>query len=435
MKGKSGPRTIVIRWDRSIECIDMSAETMTAPLDGETLVQESKLRRHVRIAVILACALSSFAAQEAQVQSTSPRAGPASEPVAARPLPATVERMLVEAVRETPASFAANHNLGEFYLHQGRLNAGIPYLRKAQQIDAHHYDNGYDLVLAYLEVGQAHAARSLIQEMLGRRETAELHNLLGDAQDKLVEYIVAANEYHRASELEPSEQNIFDLADFLLRRQKYAGFLKRSLEFFQFGVHKYPHSAQLTVGLGVALYADQQYDAAVQTLCAAVDLNPTDRKPFLFLGQVGRVSPRLLPEVRKRLEEFIRLYPRNAAANYYYALNLWQRTGGEPAVDLARIEQLLKTAVLLDPHFYEAHFQLGVLYQDQRRNKDAIAEFKRTVLLRPDFTKAHYRLFLLYSHVDEKKLAQQQLEVLRRLKKQDNVELGGESQQGEINKP
>jgi tetratricopeptide (TPR) repeat protein len=141
------------------------------------------------------------------------------------------------------------------------------------------------------------------------------------------------------------------------------------------------------------------------------------------------VSPRLLPEVRKRLEGFIRLYPSNAAANYYYAVNLWQRTKGEPAADLARIEQLLKTAVLLDSHFYEAHFQLGVLYQDQQRYKDAIGEFKQTVMLRPDFTNARYRLVLMYNRAGQKQLAQQQLNVLLRLKKQDDAELGVEDQQ------
>ena len=335
----------------------------------------------------------------------------------------------MEAVRKTPGSYVSNHNLGEFYLHEGGLSRGIVYLKKAQQIDAQHYDNGYDLALAYLETGQAQAARGQIQKMLASQETAELHNLLGETEDKLGEYVVAANEYHRASELEPSEQNIFDLADFLLRHKNYAGFLQRSLEFFRYGVQKYPQSEQLTVGLGVTLYADEQYDAAVQTLCTAVDLNPADKRPFVFLGRVGKVSPRLLPEVRKRLEGFIRLYPSNAAANYYYAVNLWQRTKGEPAADLARIEQLLKTAVLLDSHFYEAHFQLGVLYQDQQRYKDAIGEFKQTVMLRPDFTNARYRLVLMYNRAGQKQLAQQQLNVLLRLKKQDDAELGVEDQQ------
>ena len=67
------------------------------------------------------------------------------------------------------------------------------------------------------------------------------------------------------------------------------------LPFFQYGVQKYPRSAKMTVGLGVALYAEGKYDDAVRTLCAAVDLDPTDPKPFQFLGKVSTVSPRLDP--------------------------------------------------------------------------------------------------------------------------------------------
>ena len=97
-----------------------------------------------------------------------------------------------------------------------------------------------------------------------------------------------------------------------------------SLTFFQYGVQKYPRSAKMTVGLGVALYAEGKYDDAVKTLCAAVDLDPTDPRPFQFLGKVSTVSPARIPEIRKRLEKFVHLYPDNGPAIYYYAMSLWR---------------------------------------------------------------------------------------------------------------
>jgi len=381
--------------------------------------QKANVRRHVAVFALLGWALLSCAAQETPARQPG---NPSADRSVHRLPPATVERMLIEAVHHTPGSYAANHDLGEFYLHQGKLRAGISYLKRAQEADPHHYDNGYDLALAYLETGQAESTRGQIQSMLKEQETAELHNLLGDADDKLGDYLAAANEYHRASEMDPSQQNIFDLADFLLRHKNYAGFLDRSIVFFRYGLQKYPRSEELTVGLGVALYADENYDEAVQTLCAAVDLNPADKKPFLFLGRVGKVSPRLLPEVRKRLEGFVQLYPRNAAANYFYAMNLWQRSQGQPAADLPKVEQLLKIAESLDPRFYEAHYQMGVLYQGEQRYAEAVKEFKETVALRPDFPKARYRLALMYNRVGEKLLAEQQLAVARRLRKQEEDE-------------
>ncbi len=229
----------------------------------------------------------------------------------------------------------------------------------------------------------------------------------------------AATEYYRAAQLDPSEENIFDLASFLLQHSNYEGFLDNALKFFRYGVQKYPRSAKLTVGLGVTLYAEGRYDDAVKTLCAAVDLDPTDPRPFQFLGKVSTVSPAHIPEIRKRLEEFVHLYPNNGPAIYYYAMSLWERSEGEPAADLAVIEALLKKAIAADPTLYEAHFQLGVLYQDQQKYQDAIREFKQTLNLRPDFNRAHYRLFLLYSRTHQKQLADQHLAILKQIKQED----------------
>jgi Tfp pilus assembly protein PilF len=100
-------------------------------------------------------------------------------------------------------------------------------------------------------------------------------------------------------------------------------------------------------------------------------------------------------------------------------MSLWERPEGEPAADLAVIEVLLKKAITADPDFYEAHFQLGVLYQDQQKYQDAIREFNQTLTLRPDYSRAHYRLFLLYSRTHQKQLADQHLAILKQIKHED----------------
>ena len=113
------------------------------------------------------------------------------------------------------------------------------------------------------------------------------------------------------------------------------------------------------------------------------------------------------------------LYPNNGPANYYYAVSLWERPEGEPVADMGVIEALLKKAIAANPDFYEAHFQLGVLYQDQQKYPDAIREFNQTLTLRPDYSRAHYRLFLLYSRTHQKQLADQHLAILKQIKQED----------------
>ena len=172
-------------------------------------------------------------------------------------------------------TLAAQQRLGEFYLQQNRLSEGIVYLERAQRLNPQDYDSGYDLSLAYLNSGDPGKASAQLRKMIAQHETAELDNLLAEAMDKSGDTKGAATEYYRAAEVEPSEENIFDLASFLLQHKTYEGFLDNALNFFRYGVQKYPRSAKLTVGLGVALFAKSNYDDAVQTLCAAVDLDPS----------------------------------------------------------------------------------------------------------------------------------------------------------------
>jgi tetratricopeptide (TPR) repeat protein len=100
-------------------------------------------------------------------------------------------------------------------------------------------------------------------------------------------------------------------------------------------------------------------------------------------------------------------------------MGLWRRSEGESAADLPTVEALLKRAIAAAPAFYEAHYELGILYQDQQKYPEAIRELNQAVALRPDFNRAHYRLFLLYSRTHQKQLAQEHLAILKQLKQED----------------
>jgi len=360
--------------------------------------------------VIYLATMTAFAFQSNTGAGSGTRPGPRMQ---------QAELALVETAKQSPNDFAAQHRLGEFYLQQNRLPEGILYLEKAQQLNPQDYDTGYDLSLAYLNSGDTVKASAQLHQMVTRHETAELDDLLAEVNEKSGDYKGAASEYYRAAQLDPTEGNIFDLASFLLQHKNYEGFLDSALTFFRYGVQKYPRSAKLTVGLGVTLYAEGKYDDAVETLCAAVDLDPTDPRPFQFLGKVSTVSPAHMPEIRKRLQGLVHLYPNNGLANYYYAMSLWKRSEGEPVADTGMIEELLEKAIAASPDFYEAHFQLGVLYQDQQKYPEAIREFEQTLTLRPDYNRAHYRLFLLYSRTHQKQLADQHLAILKQIKQED----------------
>jgi tetratricopeptide (TPR) repeat protein len=326
---------------------------------------------------------------------------------------ARTESILREQLRLQPDSFQANHALGEFYIRQHNLKAAIPYLEKARQMDPAQYDNAYDLALAYLETGMTAQSRAVIIALVAKKDGAELHNLLGDVEEREGHVDAAAQQYEAAARMDPTEKNLFDLGSDLLRHRGF----EPALKVFMFGAGRYPRSARLRVGLGISHYSLGQYDDAVATLCQAVDLDPKDTKAMDFLGKVYDVSPQFADEVTKRLAHFVQIYPDNAAANYYYALSLRKRAVEPGSNELQRgAEFHLLRAVKLDPGYADAHFELGLFYEDEKQDAKAIQEYQLAVKLRPELSKAHYHLGRLYQKNGHPARAQKELETFEALK-------------------
>jgi tetratricopeptide (TPR) repeat protein len=349
-------------------------------------------------------------------------------PVGGKPVQAGAAKFepgLKEAVKLSPNSFEANYNLGEFYFHTGRLLDGIPYMEKAQNLQPAHYVSGYDLALAYFETKQYPKARQQIGAMLRRGDSAELHSLLADVEEAAGEYVTAAAEYQLAARMEPSEEHIFNWGSELLAHQNF----EAAVAVFNSGVGLFAKSAKLKSGLGIAFYLGGHYEEAVQALCSATDLNPSESWPYLFLGKMYNAAAANADEVRKRLARFAELQPKNAQALYYYALSLWARELSAQE-NLPKVEALLKRAAALDPAYSDAHLQLGIFYGDQRKYTEAIQEFQRAIALQPNLTTAHYHLAQAYVRTGEKGRAAQELQIFERLRKQDQMET--ERERGQV---
>jgi tetratricopeptide (TPR) repeat protein len=327
--------------------------------------------------------------------------------------PATVEQQLSDAVRRSPDSFDAHHTLASFYLHHGKLDAAIPHLERARTIDPTHYANGYDLALALLQTGKLDDARVQVKQMLKVKETGELHNLLGDIEERAGNFVTAAEEYQRAAHMEATEEHLFDWGNNLVQLRAF----ESAVEVFTAAVVRHPASARLHVGLGIAHYSRGQYEAAVKSFCHAADLAPSDPRPYQFLGEMYGVAPELGAEVTRRLARFVKAHPGNSLATFHYAMSLWKgQPAGSPPADVQRVEALLRRAVALDPKFVKAFLELGILLSDQQRYKEAIQELRRAIRLEPDLAQAHYRLAQAYQRSGQKELAAREFEIFERIK-------------------
>lgn len=337
------------------------------------------------------------------------------------------EKEFRKAVELEPKNFDTNHNLGELYIRSNKIAEAVPYLEKAQRVDPSSYDNGYDLSLAYLETGHLTEAKSSIQQLLKVKDTAELHNLLGEINEKGGQFVAAANEYETAAHQDPSESNLFDWGSELLLHRT----LDPAVEVFQQASQRYPNSPRLAVGLGVALYSRGNYDDAVKALIKGADLNPADARCYLFLSKAYDSSPNQANEVIQRFRRFTELQPANGRAFYYYAMSLWKgKRAQDPDLDLGQIQLLLKKAISLEPKLAEAHLQMANLLSDQGKFADAIPEYTTALELNADLADGYYRLGQAYVRTGQKDKAQGQFETYQKLRAQHLADL--DKQRAEI---
>jgi tetratricopeptide (TPR) repeat protein len=333
---------------------------------------------------------------------------------------APAELEFKKALALNPASYDTNHNLGEFYVAGGKIAQAIPFLEKAREIKPEAHDNAYDLALAYLETGNTSQAERLVKSLLEQWNTAELHNLLGEIEEKTGNFLSAEHEYEAAAHMDPSEGNLFDWASELLLHRT----LDPAVEVFTDAARRYPTSQRLAIGLGLAYYSRGNYDDAVKALLQATDLNPRDPRCYYFLSKAYDSSPRQADEVIQRFRRFAELQPENSHALYYYAMSLWKgRREQDADLDVGQIESLLKKSVELDPKFAEPRLQLGNLLSDQKKYSEAVPQYLRALALNPDLADAHYRLGLAYVRLGRRDVAQQHFQVYQNLRAEHLAEL------------
>ncbi len=337
------------------------------------------------------------------------------------------EAQFKKVVELEPDSYDANHNLGEFYVGKEEIPAAIPYLERAQKAEGATYDNGYDLALAYEKTGRLSDAENQIRSLLKQKDAAELHDLLAQVEEQSGNYVAAANEYQAAAHMDPSESNIFDWGGELLLHQTSGP----AIQVFTAGIGRYPNSARMALGLGLALYLQGSYDDAVKALIKATDLSPSDPRAYYFLSKAYDQSPNQADEVIQRFHRFAELRPNDAQAVLDYAMSLWKgKRSDTDAAYLDQVELLLRKSITLDPSSSEAHLQLGNLYSQRKKYSEAVPEYREALKLSPDVPDAHFRLGQAYVHLGQVDLAQKEFQIHQKLYEEHLAEV--DKQRAEI---
>jgi tetratricopeptide (TPR) repeat protein len=352
-----------------------------------------------------------FARQTLALKSAGPDGSAAGS--AAGTESAATENKLRATVAQTPGSFAANHQLGEFYFHLGKAGEAVPPLRTAYQIDPTDFSNSYDLALAYSANGDLVPAHDLAAKILANAEhPADVHRLLGDLDERSGDPLGAVREFERAAALDPSEPNYFAWGTELLLHRA----VSPAMSVFQKGSMAHPTSVRMLVGLSTALYSRGTYDEAARQICRASDLQPEDSTPYLIIGKMQEISATSLPCSEQKLARFLKNQPGKALANYYFAVALLkQDRDAKTVANSQQAEALLEKSLAIDPKLGEAYLQLGILYAAQAAPDRAIAAYQKATEVTPSLSEPHYRLSQLYRRAGETDKAEREIQLYTQL--------------------
>ena len=330
------------------------------------------------------------------------------------------ESGLRAAVEKDPANFGANRRLGQFYLQAGHYQDAVRAFQNAYEADPSNYDNEFDLAQALKMAGAAKQARDHVRRLAEHRQTAALHRMGGELDEKLGDPLSAVHELQQAASEDPSEDNYFAWgSELLIHRAVW-----QAKEVFDEGVKLHPQSARMLTARGATLFAGAMYDEAAQDLCRASDLNPEIVEPYLFMGKIEIAAPNPLPCVVAKLERFEKLQPNNALASYYYAMALWKQQGlttDSPTMD--RVQDLLRRAVSLDPKCANAYLELGNLSAGKKEWEKAIGHYLNAIQADPGLNEAHYRLGVAYQRTGDQGKATEQFQLHDTIAKEQAAEI------------
>ena len=167
--------------------------------------------------------------------------------------------------------------------------------------------------------------------------------------------------------------------------QEQQGKLSESIETFRRVIGLDPHSADAHVNLGIALGDHSELAAALEESETAIHLAPNSAEGHFLRGRllsdIGKSE-----EARDEFRRVLEIAPRFAEALYY-----WAALEGDVG---NKVDQgnLLQRYLNLRPGNATAWFLLGQILQEEHRDSDAIAAWRRATALNPKYSAALYSL-------------------------------------------
>lgn len=265
-------------------------------------------------------------------------------------------------------------------------------------------DPGWEQVERALAAGNYEAAQKLLQSLPSG--SAKWHLLASRTYDGLKDPARAVSEAQQAISIDP-----VNLSAFLQLGQVFLGHNTPApaAEIFGKALEIKPDSLLAHLGRGLALKGIQQFDAAEKELSWCLEHDPRSAVAFDSLATLY-LEASDYEKLAAAAQKYIDSNPSDYRGYYYLAA-----TKEHDKSDLHSAEQLLRTALRLNPDFAASHALLGKVLVALGRAEEAIGSLQRAVQLRSDYIPAHLSLANAYTKLGRKSDARGELEIIREL--------------------
>lgn len=324
---------------------------------------------------------------------------------------------LKRAATLNPANDVAQQSLGQVLLEEHKPALAAAAFSAAVRLRPSDDDLALSYAAALIAAGQFDQASQALSSVATAAQSALAQSLLGEIDENEKKFESAEQHFSRAVELDPSEENLWELGVEFLRHWTFDA----ATRVFEDASSRFPSSARLRLGLGVALFGNAKYAQAIPVFADLLESAPDNAE---YAGILGMPCAAAMLEPRPRcaaLVQYAESHPKDARASTYAASFLLHQSDAHS--QRPEVKKLLEVALAADPSLPEAQFQMGTFLQDDGMWKESISYLERAVALKPDFSKAHYRLALACWRTDRKQEAQAQMELEEKFSQQEQDDL------------
>lgn len=352
--------------------------------------------------------------------------------------------VLEAAVREAPESDAAYANLGAAYYQMHRNEEALKAFGRAAQLDPRNAatqqalgrlwlekheparaaeafgaalalkPGDSDLMMAHaqalMDAGQLEKATEQLGQVPDQEHSAAAQSLFGDVEEKAGQVQAAAEHYARAVELEPNEANVWALGAEFLRHWTF----EPAIREFEAATVKFPESARMKMGLGIAEFGNGDFPRATQIFSGLLAADSSNAMYAEMLGLACTTASEGGQPQCSALIPFAQAHFGNAKVALYAAK--WILKEAHTPERAATARRLLENAVAADPKLAEAQYHLGLMDQEDGQWARSIAPLEAAVQADAQFAEAHYGLGRAYWNAGRKSEAEEQMELYRTLR-------------------